>query len=662
MSSASSPALPLRAMASAAVSTSSSDPGGIAGFFRYHGAWAPGVRLFRSIGFKSKAAIIALTFVLPLATLAWQYFNSQADLIAFSAKERLGVTYAQELMPLLGLLERSQTGSATEVGAAIDAQAAKLAALQARDGEALGTATSHAELAKAMAAVRSGAAGAPARAKQALLDLVAVATDGSNLTLDPDIDSYYLMDAAMFRLPAMIDAADQLRATGKAVAAAAAATPAQVRLVTEKWTQLRDNQLAVDAGLAKSVAYNAAVAKTVPGGGAAAAVQSLLEAVNAGVLDAAGARVDAASAAALDAASSRAAAALFKLAADASAQLDALIAERVAKLEAGRNFTAVVLLIGLALSLYLFMAFGKVLSGGLKEVAFHIDAMRDGNLTTRPRAWGNDEAAGLMHTLVQMQTALRRIVSQVRGGSDQIVGASAEIASGAGDLSARTEQSAANLEQTAAAMEQISVTVQRNVETVHEANQLASSNAQAAERGGRIIGEVAQTMERINGASSRIGDIIGTIEGIAFQTNILALNAAVEAARAGEQGRGFAVVASEVRALAQRSSTAAKEIKGLISDSIQQVEGGVRVVRQAGTTIGELVETSKRMSGLLDEVSTGAREQSAGVSQSARAVQELDKVTQQNAALVEQTAAAASVLRDRARALAGEVSQFKLPG
>jgi methyl-accepting chemotaxis protein len=229
------------------------------------------------------------------------------------------------------------------------------------------------------------------------------------------------------------------------------------------------------------------------------------------------------------------------------------------------------------------------------------------------------------------------------------------------DLSGRTEQSAANLEETAAAMEQIAVTVRNNESTVGEATRIADTNAQAAERGGQIIGQVVQTMQAINGSSSRIGDIIGTIDGIAFQTNILALNAAVEAARAGEQGRGFAVVASEVRALAQRSAAAAREIKTLITTSIEQVEGGTRVVRDAGTTIDEIVGSSRRVRELLAEVANGAREQTTGIAQSAKAVQELDTVTQQNAALVEQTAAAAGSLNDQAVGLAGEVAQFKLP-
>jgi methyl-accepting chemotaxis protein len=341
--------------------------------------------------------------------------------------------------------------------------------------------------------------------------------------------------------------------------------------------------------------------------------------------------------------------------------LDSILAAREVRDRWVAAIAATVLTLSLMLTAYLFISFRKVLDGGLREVAFHIDAMRDGDLTTRPRAWGADEAARLMHTLSEMQASLRRIVSQVRNASDSIVNASGEIRGASADLSSRTEQSAANLEQTAAAMEQIAATVRNNETTVGEATRLAATNAQTAERGGEIIGQVVQTMQAINGSSSRIGDIIGTIDGIAFQTNILALNAAVEAARAGEQGRGFAVVASEVRALAQRSGAAAREIKTLITTSMEQVESGTRVVREAGTTIDDIVGSSRRVRELLAEVANGAREQTTGIAQSAKAVQEMDTATQQNAALVEQTAAAAGLLNDQAVGLAGEVAQFKLP-
>jgi methyl-accepting chemotaxis protein len=210
-------------------------------------------------------------------------------------------------------------------------------------------------------------------------------------------------------------------------------------------------------------------------------------------------------------------------------------------------------------------------------------------------------------------------------------------------------------------MEQISATVRRGETLTSEAHGLADANAKAAQNGGRVVGELVQTMQAINTSSGRIGDIIGTIDGIAFQTNILALNAAVEAARAGEQGRGFAVVAAEVRALAQRSATAAREVKALVGESLQHTEGGVRVVQQAGAAIEEIVSSAARVNGRLSEVLVAAREQTTGVTRSAQAVQLLDGATQQNAALVEETAAAAASLRDQAQRLVAQVARFRLP-
>jgi len=317
--------------------------------------------------------------------------------------------------------------------------------------------------------------------------------------------------------------------------------------------------------------------------------------------------------------------------------------------------------IALLIASYLFLSFYRVMDGGLKETRRHLRAMTDGDLTTSPNPWGVDEAAQLMFDLRAMQDSLRNIVTSVRGSSESIVNASTEIASASMDLSARTEQTAANLEKSASSMEEISSTVKNTAENVHQAAQLASDNSLAASRGGAVIAEVVSTMEDINGSSKKIADIIGVIDGIAFQTNILALNAAVEAARAGEQGRGFAVVATEVRSLAQRSAQAAKEIKTLISTSVEKVESGSKVVKGAGDTMQELVANARRMNDLLAEISTAASEQSTGVSQVGAAVNELDRMTQQNAALVEETAAAASALKDQAIGLSGEVDRFKLP-
>ncbi|WP_395702702.1 methyl-accepting chemotaxis protein [Aquabacterium sp.] len=313
------------------------------------------------------------------------------------------------------------------------------------------------------------------------------------------------------------------------------------------------------------------------------------------------------------------------------------------------------------LAAYLFLCFYRVIDGGLKETRRHLRAMTDGDLTTSPSPWGRDEAAELMLDLRSMQDSLRSVVSRVRGSSDGILGSAGEIAHGAMDLSARTEAAAASLEESAASMEQISATVRNGAELTAQAAEVARHNAEVADNGGRVMGQVVSTMEAIRGSSSRIAEIIGTIDGIAFQTNILALNAAVEAARAGEQGRGFAVVASEVRSLAQRSASAAKEIKTLIVGSVEQVEAGTGVVRQAGAAMADILGSSRRVDELLGEVATGAREQSAGIAQLGQAIQELDRTTQQNAALVEQTAAAAAAMREQADGLSAEVANFRLP-
>jgi len=273
---------------------------------------------------------------------------------------------------------------------------------------------------------------------------------------------------------------------------------------------------------------------------------------------------------------------------------------------------------------------------------------------------GRDEMAQLMQSLLDMQASLAGIVSQVKASTDSISTASAEIAHGNGDLSARTEQTASSLQQTASSMEQLTGTVRQSADAASQANRLASSASSVAQRGGEVVTQVVSTMDEITASSKKIADIIGVIDGIAFQTNILALNAAVEAARAGEQGRGFAVVASEVRALAQRSAGAAKEIKALIDTSVNKVETGSKLVQDAGTTMAEIVASVQRVSDIISEITAASSEQSSGIGQINTAVTQLDQMTQQNAALVEQSAAAAESLKDQADKLADAVGRFKL--
>ncbi|WP_326541050.1 methyl-accepting chemotaxis protein [Pseudorhodoferax sp.] len=289
-------------------------------------------------------------------------------------------------------------------------------------------------------------------------------------------------------------------------------------------------------------------------------------------------------------------------------------------------------------------------------------AIAGGDLSPRTIAPRGDELGDLNKALLAMLEALRRTVSEVHTVSDGIRTASSEIAVGNQDLSDRTEQTASNLQQTAASMQQLTGTVRQSADSAQHANRLVSDAAAVAARGGDVVSQVVATMEEINNSSRRIADIIGTIDGIAFQTNILALNAAVEAARAGEEGRGFAVVAGEVRNLAQRSAEAAREIKQLIGSSVERVDAGSRLVGDAGTTMQEIVSSVKQVSDMMAEISAAASEQSTGIVQVSNAVGQLDHMTQQNAALVEQSAAAAASLSEQAQRLSAAVEVFRLGG
>ncbi|NHQ93822.1 methyl-accepting chemotaxis protein [Janthinobacterium lividum] len=286
----------------------------------------------------------------------------------------------------------------------------------------------------------------------------------------------------------------------------------------------------------------------------------------------------------------------------------------------------------------------------------------DGDLTAQIDASAKDETGQLLQALKDMNTSLLNIVSEVRTGTDSIATSSTQIAAGNQDLSSRTEEQAGSLEETASSMEELTSTVKQNADNARQANQLAASAAQVAVKGGEVVAQVVGTMESINASSNKIVDIISVIDGIAFQTNILALNAAVEAARAGEQGRGFAVVASEVRNLAQRSASAAKEIKTLIGASVEQVNAGSMLVAQAGSTMNDIVDSVQRVSDIITEITAASSEQSVGIDEINRAIGQMDAVTQQNAALVEESAAAAESMQHQAHNLAQVVSVFKLNG
>jgi methyl-accepting chemotaxis protein len=343
----------------------------------------------------------------------------------------------------------------------------------------------------------------------------------------------------------------------------------------------------------------------------------------------------------------------------------AQVDEQVKKMEDMRYRASVLLLIGTvaALSIGTLLAWraANSITRPIKEAERIAQLIADMDLTGQAqRSYSGDETGHLLRALDSMRTALQKSMHEVRGVVDSISTASSQIATGNRDLSARTEQTASSLEETASSMEELTGTVRQSAESAAQANQLAHSAANVAQRGGEVVAQVVSTMDEINTSSKKIADIIGVIDGIAFQTNILALNAAVEAARAGEQGRGFAVVAGEVRSLAQRSAEAAKEIKTLIGASVERVETGSRLVQDAGSTMGEIVSSVRRVTDIIGEISAAASEQSSGIGQVNIAVNQLDQMTQQNAALVEESTAAAESLKDQAQRLAGVVGGFKL--
>ncbi len=313
----------------------------------------------------------------------------------------------------------------------------------------------------------------------------------------------------------------------------------------------------------------------------------------------------------------------------------------------------------LVLSVVAWLTVRSVL-GPLRQVELSMRRIAEGDLSAPVPAARHDEMGRMISALAEMQQRLRGLVTDVRRSTDSITTASSEIADGSQDLSSRTEQAASSLQETASSMEQLTGTVRQSASSARQANELASSAAKVAERGGQVVAQVVSTMDGIQASSRKISDIIGVIDGIAFQTNILALNAAVEAARAGDQGRGFAVVASEVRQLAKRSADAAKEIKALIGTSVEKVASGSSLVADAGATMNEIVSSVQRVTSIIGEITSAASHQSEGIGQVNVAVTQLDQMTQQNAALVEQSAAAAESLKEQSRRLAGLVGIFKL--
>ena len=638
---------------------------GVASAFQAHGVWTPGVVVMRAIRFRSKAAIICALFLLPLIMLGVTYFSRAGDDIAFSKKEIVGVAYNRAIFPLLDLAQQLRRDAAAPdaAKAALASGYARLAAVDKALGGDLQTADAYAALLDAYGKAASAPAGAAAvplhtAHVRALMQLLATVTDNSNLTLDPEIATYYLMDASFARMPDIVENMAQLRGSGLTVLGSGAVTPVQQRAMIELSAVAAFQAASMRAGLDK-IKGDAGLAPRLDAATPLAAGTAFLAYAGHHVIDAVGAGP--AAPGAYRAMADSVVAAQYTFIARLMDELDALLAVRVAAMERERMLLLAVVVAAVLGAAYFFYTFYLVTSGGLRLISRHLQEMAQGDLRQAPVApWGKDEPAVVIHDLRTAYTALHRLLRSVQHSAQDLHATSSDIAAASMDLSARSEAAAASLEEQAAAIEQIGATVDANADRAGAAARFAADSALLAVDGGKVIATVVATMHGIHASSAQIGDIVSVIDGIAFQTNILALNAAVEAARAGESGRGFAVVATEVRTLAHRCAAAATDIRTLIAASVAQVAGGTRVVEQAGATMNVVVENAGRMSGFLKEISTASDEQAQGVAQVGAAIAELDDNTQRNAALVEQTSAACAALKEQADALQGEIAHFRV--
>jgi methyl-accepting chemotaxis protein len=641
------------------------------GLFRYHGIWSVGVRLFRNMAFAGKAVVISLVFLLVIAQLAFIFLRASNQVILSSERELVGVAQVRELMNLLGHAQEYRRSTIGPRATPRTAEAEQLAKVEQALTKVEGTLSADPETVAAFKFVHDATAPLKTPAEDAeaafsradefvqqVLRLTGTVVDTSGLSLDPDADSYHLMLASTQETLEAIRILGRIRDLGADALGSGALSPFAGRIVRGDSYLMYMHLEQLFARYERVVKMNPDLAQPLGYEEAFKPVNGFMRAIRKGLLAEGGPSGDAA---AFSSAGQGALDSLVGLTNRSHAALAKLIETRIDAQRRSRNLQLGLAAMGLLVAGYLFYSFYLVTRGGMREVTRHIEALAGGDLSTTPRPWGKDEAADLMHSIGAMQCSLRDLVGQVRACAEGIVTASSQVATGAQDLSQRTELAAGSLQQTASAMEEISATVKHTAAKADESAALGEENARVARHGGEVIAQVVTTMHGIQSSSRKIGEIIGVIDGIAFQTNILALNAAVEAARAGEQGRGFAVVAAEVRALAQRSAGAAREIKGLINASSDQTEQGTRVVQTAGDTMNELVRNAGAMSALLVDVSSAATEQTRGVSEVTTSVAQLDQDTQRNAALVEQTTAAAVSMSQMASKLAQAADRFVLP-
>jgi len=626
--------------------------------------------------------VIGLVLCLIPATLqvraAWQVMHT-------SSLEAQGIAPAKSLLKVIQLTQQHRGLTALSLGGQV-AQEAPRAAKQQQLDRAVEAATALAEQrdpnsayrtawvrnAKGWAALRErvsarslSAADSFAAHTRLVADLlltVEESADEFGLSLDPELDSYKLMLATNFTLPALTEELGKMRAIGAGMLVAKSAGPAEQAEIVAAGARAHELIARMMRDFDKASGHNAEMKAKLatPMRAAVDAAQASLQLAREQLL-----AKQASSYSSTDyfAHVTKAIDQLVEVNDHGMTHLAHTLEARVAAQRRELIVMSLLMVTMIALGAWVAVAatrsITRQLGGEPAAVMAMAGAIARGDLTAALTVSSASENS-IVGTMARMRASLVETVSTVRNASEAIATGSSQIAGGSIDLSQRTEEQASNLQETAASMEQLNSTVKNSADSAQQAAQLARAASDVAVRGGEVVSQVVSTMGEIHGSSQRIADIIGTIDGIAFQTNILALNAAVEAARAGEQGRGFAVVAGEVRSLAQRAADAAKEIKGLITTSVDKVYAGTRLVDDAGRTMGELVQQVRRVSDLISEISAATQEQTSGIEQVSTAVTQLDQVTQQNAALVEQSTAAAESLKQQAQQLVQSVSVFRL--
>ncbi|MBB5205708.1 methyl-accepting chemotaxis protein-1 (serine sensor receptor) [Inhella inkyongensis] len=639
----------------------------------------PLMRLMRRLPMAQKFAIICVAFAIPVLYLLITLVNDRREAAEFSRKELRGITELRQADKLLEQalnLRGSSMGQASgregaegmrqQAAAGFQSQLASWDQALSAAGDPLGL---RAELGKlrepstALAGLKTDALEPVMEAGNTLvegvLDLYETIASNSNLALDPDADSYYLMVAAVDDLPRLINAVSRARGVGAAIARIGdvAQVPPDVMMAMHNADAMTDEYL----GRARDDLVRVERANSDVVAGLKREVFEALETQFVSRIDAEFPFAGPITAKSEEwfATGTRFQHELEALESDVAERLTTLIQARVQRLERQMWTAVVVAVLSVGLGMVLLASYYMAAQSTYQALGRRIARLGGGDLSSSESLAGRDELVLAGNELREAIDNLVMLVLQVRSSAEEIEGSAAEIAAGNHDLANRGAQMAAVVEQTSASTATLEETVGHNLGSAGEANSLVQNAAAVAGKGGAIVEQAVRSMEEITASSKKIGDIIQVIDSIAFQTNILALNAAVEAARAGEQGRGFAVVAGEVRALAGRSAAAAREIKTLIQSSIETVSQGGQYVNQAGATMHEMVQAIERVTGIMSDITRESNSQAEQIRQLAAAIREVDSATQQNAALVEETAASAAQLSDRARSLSESAKQFK---